>query len=228
MCSILLLARVIESGRPAGAEWWLWGPWDQCFDNKCLLLFGPGTWCLLCCPYRLLGLHDCSPCQKALQARTATGTRTGAPGHLAGHLCGSACSLLLSVSSLPWLTCFHCTLWCTPMYILGQFVHGRPLLTPLISELQLHPSLMSFHATSLFIIVVLKGEKNNPFIHCSEPWRTKSWIFFAVARIEQHKSSIQKKSATSLCNIFLWESYVYPFVFLGDHKSNILIVQYEW
>lgn len=35
--------RVIESGRPAGAEWWPWGPWDQGFDNKCLLLFALGT-----------------------------------------------------------------------------------------------------------------------------------------------------------------------------------------
>lgn len=41
MCSILPVGRVIESGRLAGAEWQPWRPWDQCFDNKCLLLFGP-------------------------------------------------------------------------------------------------------------------------------------------------------------------------------------------
>lgn len=52
MCSSLPVGRVIESGRLAGAEWQPWGPWDQCFDNKCLLLFGPGAWCLLCYPYR--------------------------------------------------------------------------------------------------------------------------------------------------------------------------------
>jgi len=42
MCSSLPVGRVIESGRPAGAEWQPRGPWDQCFDNKCLLLFGRG------------------------------------------------------------------------------------------------------------------------------------------------------------------------------------------
>lgn len=55
MCSSLPVGRVIESGMPAGAEWQPWGPQDQCFDNKCPLLFGPGAWCLLCCFYCPLG-----------------------------------------------------------------------------------------------------------------------------------------------------------------------------
>lgn len=69
MRSSLPVGRVIESGMPAGAEWSPWGPGDQCFDNKCLLLFGLGAWCLLCCSYCPLGLHDCVPCQKAPQKR---------------------------------------------------------------------------------------------------------------------------------------------------------------
>lgn len=52
MCSSLPVGRVIKSGRLTGPEWQLWGPWDQCFDNKCLLLFGLSAWCLLCYPYR--------------------------------------------------------------------------------------------------------------------------------------------------------------------------------
>lgn len=73
MRSSLPVERVIESGMPAGAEWQPWGPGDQCFDNKCLLLFGLGAWCLLCCSYCPLGLHDCVPCQKGTWTKTHTG-----------------------------------------------------------------------------------------------------------------------------------------------------------
>lgn len=66
----------------AGAEWQPRGPWDQCFDNKCLPLFGLRAWCLLCCPYRPLSLHDCAPCQRAVQTGTWTRTHTGPLHHL--------------------------------------------------------------------------------------------------------------------------------------------------
>lgn len=41
---------VIESGRPVRAEWRLQRLGDQCFDNKCLLLFGSGLDALCACP----------------------------------------------------------------------------------------------------------------------------------------------------------------------------------
>lgn len=77
MCSSLPVGRIIESGRPAGADWQPWRPWDHCFDNKCLLLSGPGVCGLLCCFYCPLGLHDCVSCQKALQTATWTKAYTG-------------------------------------------------------------------------------------------------------------------------------------------------------
>lgn len=72
MCSSLPVGRVIESGRLAGAEWQPWGPWDQCFDNKCLLLFGPGGLMSFVLP--LPAVKACMtapPCQGAPQTGTS-------------------------------------------------------------------------------------------------------------------------------------------------------------